>query len=254
MMQVQNRRAAFPVPFLQPAARRWRAMLALVAVCCLATRAAADDATPFNPSLPAKSRCQVAIAQLHPTQFAVGYREVEERGRNIAQKSPHKLKAYIEEHLPLVVVGPGGAPYLVDGHHLCLALCKFHVADRVEARIEANWRDLSPTEFWKKMKEHDWVYLYDCQGRGPLDPEELPKQVTELADDPYRALAWEVRKRGGYAKNSATFSEFRWANYFRTRIPLGSGESGFEQAVEAALKISHAPEAQALPGFSPDAR
>ena len=117
--------------------------------------------------------------------------------------------------------------------------------------MEANWRDLSKEEFWKKMKEHGWVYLYDNHGRGPLDPEKLPRTVTELSDDPYRALAWEVRKRGGYEKTTASFSEFRWANYFRARIPIGDGPRDFEQAIEAALKISHSAEAKDLPGYKP---
>lgn len=246
MRRFPNRRTAVSVPLLRQAVSRW---LALLAVCCGPTLAAA--AAPFDPRLPAQSRCQVAIAQLRPTQFAVGYREVDERGRRIARKDPQKLKAYIESRLPQVVIGPGDAPYLIDGHHLALALSKFHVAESVEARIEANWRNLSPAEFWRKMKERNWVYLYDHQGRGPLDPEKLPQRVTELADDPYRALAWEVRKRGGYKKTSATFSEFRWANYFRSRIPLGGGAGDFEQAIEAALRISHAPEAKDLPGFVP---
>src|ERR1035438_6592982 len=75
----------------------------------------AGDVVPYDPALPAKSLCQVAIESLRPTQFAVGYREVDERAKQIAQKSPKKLKAYVEEHLPLIVIGPGDQPYLIDG-------------------------------------------------------------------------------------------------------------------------------------------
>lgn len=226
-------------------------MVALLALAALSSLAVAGEVVPLIPSLPAKTRCQVAIADLHPTQFAVGYWEVDRRAENIATKSPKKLKSYLEEHLPLIVIGPGGTPYLIDGHHLSLAMQKGRGATTLEARVEANWRDLSKEEFWKKMKEHGWVYLYDNQGRGPLDPEKLPKKVFELSDDPYRALAWEVRKRGGYEKTTASFSEFRWANYFRTRIPIGSGPRGFEEAIEAAVKISHSSEAKGLPGYVP---
>ena len=107
----------------------------------------AGDVVPFDRALPVKSLCQVAITRLHPTQFAVGYREVDERAKEIARKSPKKLKAYVEAHLPLIVIGPGDQPYLVDGHHLALALLKTRVADSVEARVEANWRQLSPADF-----------------------------------------------------------------------------------------------------------
>ncbi len=224
--------------------------LAIVWLACFALARAAD-APPFNPSLPANSRCVVAIEAVRPTQFAVGYREVEERGRNIVGKSPKKLKKYMEEHLPLLVVGPGGVPYLIDGHHLALALLKQQITDRFEARIEANWRDLGPAEFWKNMQQHGWVYLYDNKGHGPLAPDRLPRKVTELTDDPYRALAWEVRKRGGYRKTDASFAEFKWAEYFRSRIPIGSAGGDFDRAIEAALKISHSPEARNLPGYDP---
>jgi hypothetical protein len=223
---------------------------AVVWLACFAL-ARAVDAPPFDPSLPAKSRCVVAIEAVRPTQFAVGYREVEERARNIVGKSPKKLKKYMEEHLPLLVVGPGGVPFLIDGHHLALALLNHRVGDHFEARIEANWRDLSPAEFWKNMRQHGWVYLYDNEGHGPLDPDRLPRKVTELTDDPYRALAWAVRKRGGYGKTKASFAEFKWANYFRSRIPIGSAPGDFDRAVEAALKISHLPEAKDLPGYDP---
>jgi hypothetical protein len=223
---------------------------AVVWLACLALARAADP-PPFDPSLPAASRCIVAIEAVRPTQFAVGFREVEERAQNIAGKSPKKFKKYMEEHLPLLVVGPGGVPYLIDGHHLALALLKQRVTDRFEARIEANWRDLSPAEFWKNMRQHGWVYLYDNKGHGPLDPDRLPRKVTELTDDPYRALAWEVRKRGGYEKTNASFAEFKWASFFRSRVTIGTSPGDFDRAIEAALKISHSSEAKDLPGYGP---
>jgi hypothetical protein len=209
----------------------------------------AGDLVPYDPALPVKSLCLVAIERLRPTQFAVGYREVDDRAKQIAQKSPKKLKAYVEEHLPLIVIGPGDQPYLIDGHHLSLALLKARVANSVEVRVEANWRHLSPAEFWNKMKEHGWVYLYDNRGQGPLDADRLPKTVTELTDDPYRALAWAVRKRGGLDKTNGSFDEFKWANFFRSRVPIGSQPGDFDRAVRAALKISHSSEAKDLPGY-----
>jgi hypothetical protein len=223
----------------------------LLAVFWLTTLAAADEVVPFDPALPAKSRCQVAIQKLRPTQFAVGFREVDERAENIARKSPKKLNAYLEEHLALIVIGPDDVPYLIDGHHLCLAMLKAKVGDAVVAQVEANWRRLGRDDFWRQMREHRWVYPYDNQGRGPLDPEAIPKTVTEMTDDPYRSLAWEVRKRGGYKKTADSFAEFKWANFFRARIPVGDGEGGFQRAIEAALNISHSAEAKGLPGYMP---
>ena len=192
----------------------------------------------------------MAIEAVRPTQFAVGYREVEERAQNIVGKSPKKFKKYMEEHLPLLVVGPGGVPYLIDGHHLALALLNHRVTDHFEARIEANWRDLSPADFWKNMQQHGWVYLYDNKGHGPLSPDRLPRKVTELTDDPYRALAWEVRKRG-IPEDQCVVRRIQMGQLLPQPDPDRPAPGDFDRAIEAALKISHLPEAKDLPGYDP---
>jgi hypothetical protein len=211
----------------------------------------ARELATFDPSMPPGTSCQVAIEKVHPTQFAVGYWEVKQRAANIVRHSPERLEFYEEEHLALLVVGPGGVPYLVDGHHLCLAMLKAGRGTTVEARVVANWRDLPVAEFWSKMRQSNYVYPYDNQGRGPLEVEKLPKKVTELTDDPYRSLAWAVRNRGGYQKTTVSFAEFQWANFFRRRITIGPKGGDFERAVQAALKISHTAEAKNLPGYTP---
>ena len=205
----------------------------------------------FDPALPAGSRCRVPIDKVHPTQFAVGYWEVDQRAASIAHKSHKELETYLKEHLALLVIGPGGEPYLVDGHHLCRAMLKARKGTTVEARVEANWRNLPSAEFWNKMRENNYVYPYDNQGRGPLDVAQLPKKVTELTDDPYRSLAWAVRDRGGFQPTTISFSEFQWANFFRKRIGIGPKPEDFNKAVNAALRISHAAEAKDLPGYTP---
>lgn len=211
----------------------------------------AADLTPFDPALPAQTHCLVPIEKLHPTQFAVGFKEVEIRAKNIARKNPAKLQDYLNEHLAQIVIGPEGEPYLIDGHHLALALQKTQKAEMVEAEVAANWRNMSREEFWKNMRERHWVYLYDHRGEGPLDPEKLPKKVSEMSDDPYRSLAWLVRKRGGYEKTTASFAEFKWAGFFRTRIALAGKSPDFKRAAEAALALCRTSEAKDLPGFKP---
>ena len=227
--------------------------VALVVLLWLCVPLLAGELAGFDPSMPPGTSCQVAIEKVHPTQFAVGYWEVKQRAANIARHSPQRLEIYEEEHVALLVVGPGGEPYLVDGHHLCLAMLKAGRGTTVEARVVANWRDLPVAEFWRKMRESNYVYPYDNQGRGPLEVEKLPKKVTELTDDPYRSLAWAVRNRGGFQKTTASFAEFQWANFFRKRIEIGPRTKDFEKAVKADLKISHSAEARNLPGYTPKA-
>ncbi len=227
------------------------AVTALVALLFFCVELLASEAARYDPSLPAGSFCRVAIKKLHPTQFAVGYWEVDQRAASIARKSPKELASYLKAHLALLVIGPGAEPYLVDGHHLCVALLKARKGKTVEARIEANWRSLSIAEFWSKMRGSNYVYLYDNQGRGPLDVTQLPKKITGLTDDPYRSLAWAVRDRGGFQRTMISFSEFQWANFFRKQIDIGPKPEDFNKAVEAALRLSHTVEAKDLPGYSP---
>ena len=67
----------------------WPLLLAVSAA------AAAAEAVPYSPALPEKSRCIVAIDALRPTQFCVGFWEVEQRGATIAKKKPAKLQEYL---------------------------------------------------------------------------------------------------------------------------------------------------------------
>jgi hypothetical protein len=211
----------------------------------------ASETAPYDPALPAGSLCSVEIAKVRPTQFTVGKWEVDRRAEHIAGLKPIKLQAYLEEHRSTIVIGPQGVPYLIDGHHLCSTLMKSKVRSTVDAKVAANLRNLAPAEFWTAMKKNDWVYLYDEKGRGPLETDRLPKTVADLADDPYRSLAWAVRDRGGWEKSPSSFAEFQWATFFRSRIKIENRPGGMEKAVEEALKISHSPEAKNLPGYVP---
>jgi hypothetical protein len=42
---------------------------------------------------------------------------------------------------------------------------------------------------------------------------DIPKRVSDLVDDPFRSLAGELRRAGGFAKDTTPFSEFLWADF-----------------------------------------
>jgi len=46
--------------------------------------------------------------------------------------------------------------------------------------------------------------------------------MADLADDPYRSVAGELRRQGGFAKDTTPFSEFLWADFLRRRIDRGA--------------------------------
>ena len=99
------------------------------------------------------------------------------------------------------------------------------------------------------MDSHNWLHPYDAEGKRQ-DWSALPRHVGKLADDPFRSLAGEVRRAGGYAKNNAPYSEFLWADFFRDRIKAHHVESKFDRAVAKAAELARGHEAAYLPGFS----
>ena len=66
------------------------------------------------------------------------------------------------------------------------------------------------------MLDNQLMHAYDADGRrrGFADSE----AVAALADDPFRSLAGELRRAGGFAKDTTPFSEFLWADFLRRRI------------------------------------
>jgi hypothetical protein len=214
--------------------------------------ATAADWVPFSSALPEGSRCIVDISMLHPTQFAVGYWEVERRAEKVVTKTPKKMEKYLQEHIGKVVVGPLGEPYIIDRHHLAFLMTKTGKSPTIYATVEANFASMPVDGFWKEMVKRKWAYLYDGRGKGPLDPHALPKNVKDLDDDPFRSLAWAVRERGGYHESREPFAEFRWADYFREKFSVETLHADMEQAIEDALKICHMPSAAGLPGYFKD--
>ena len=103
-------------------------------------------------------------------------------------------------------------------------------------------------------------------------PQTLPTHIKDLAFDPYRSLAWIVREQHGYLKNNVPFSEFKWANFFRTRVLLDqdilAGKHTFDnfafevdehgrleltdegrEVIDEAMFLGSSDEARGLPGF-----
>jgi hypothetical protein len=79
--------------------------------------------------------------------------------------------------------------------------------------------------------------------------DDLPRSIAGLADDPYRSLAGELRRAGGFAKDTTPFSEFLWADFLRRRLKRKALDANFEKAVERALTLAKSRDADYLPGW-----
>src|SRR6266404_200522 len=176
----------------------------------------------------------IPILSLHPTQMTVGMREVGEKRRRWREHESKKEQAKVlGKHMIPVVLGPGKRHYVVDHHHLARALHDEGVKDILVTVIG----DLTMVErdaFWGVMDNKRWVYPYDAKGER-RHFSDLPKSVTDLKDDPFRSLAGELRRAGGFAKDTTPFSEFLWADFLRRKLSRKSLEGNFAKAMEKAL-------------------
>jgi hypothetical protein len=191
------------------------------------------------------------VLDLKPTQFAVGMLEIDEKIKLVSSYSKKERKTFISDNIVPVIRAPGGELYVVDKHHF-LCVC-YHVGiKKVHVKIvkDLSKREISYSQFWKWMMKTRNSYPYCQFGEGPRKPYYLPRDVRGLADDPYRSLAWFVRKSGAFENSEKNFAEFKWANFFRKKKFLDrEGLAGFKKAAERAIQLAQSKEARKLPGY-----
>jgi hypothetical protein len=146
-----------------------------------------------------------------------------------------------------VIHGPKDRFYILDHHHLSLAL---HNEDVKEVQVSpvVDLRALSKEEFWVHVDNRAWVHPYDASGRR-RDFGDIPKSITGLKDDPFRSIAGELRRIGGFAKDTTPFSEFLWADFMRRRLSRSVVGNDFDKALKQAMKLAKSEEASYLPGW-----
>lgn len=188
------------------------------------------------------------LRQLRPTQITVGYAEVAQKRALWSGMDKGERHKFLDEHWFPAVRGPKDNYYIVDHHHLGRALLDESVSQCYLVLLK-DLGQLDKDEFWVVMDHNQWVHPYDARGRR-LTVAALPKTLEELADDPYRSLAGEVRHAGGFPKDATPFAEFLWADFFRRRIKLTQLQRDPDRALQAALTLCHSPEAAHLPGWS----
>ena len=189
----------------------------------------------------------VPIADLRPTQITVGFHEVEEKRKAWRQRSAGKGAAYLGTHMIPVIFGPKDRYYVTDHHHMARAMHEEGVKD-VLINVVADLRALDKESFWVVMDCRGWCHPYDAEGVRK-DFSAIPTSIADLVDDPFRSLAGELRRAGGYAKDVTPFSEFIWADFLRRRIKRRAVDKDFETALATALKLAKGMDATYLPGW-----
>jgi len=187
------------------------------------------------------------LAELRPTQITVGMREVAAKRREWRRKHGDKAGTFLAEHMVPVVLGPKERRYVIDHHHLARALHEEGVVS-IATTLVANLSKLDRNAFWVFLDNRGWMHPFDDKGRR-RDYDAIPQSIAELVDDPYRSLAGELRRAGGFAKDTTPFSEFLWADFLRRRIDRKEVETHFDRALAEALKLARGETADYLPGW-----
>ena len=187
----------------------------------------------------------VAVTDLCPTQITVGMREVREKRQR--WKEVRRKAEFLGSHLIPVIHGHRDRYYVIDHHHLALALEQEGV-EQVAITVVADLRKLDERSFWTYLDNRGWLHPYDDRGRR-RSHEELPRRLSGLVDDPFRSLAGELRRIGGFAKDTTPFSEFLWADFLRRRVKRKRIVNDFAAALEQAFQLAKSEESDYLPGW-----
>lgn len=199
-------------------------------------------------STPNPLLARALLKQLRPTQLSVGYAEVELKAQQWARLGKKERKSQLEHHVFPAVLGPGKNYYIVDHHHLGIALLDEGIEEVFVATLDdMSW--LEPAVFWRTMEFRAWCHPYDDRGKR-RDYRDLPRRLSQLKDDPYRSLAGLVRNAGGFAKDQAPFVEFLWADFFRPLVAAGLIKKDPQRATREGTLLARSNAARYLPGWS----
>jgi hypothetical protein len=187
----------------------------------------------------------VSIETLYPTQITVGMREVEAKRKH--WRGIGKQDEFLGKHLIPVIQGYKQRYYVIDHHHLSLALHQEGVK-KIAVTVIADLTMLDRDAFWTYLDNRGWVHPYDDKGRR-RSYEDIPRSINGLIDDPFRSLAGELRRAGGFAKDTTPFSEFLWADFLRRRVKRVRIEKNFTRALEQALQLARSDDSSYLPGW-----
>lgn len=122
----------------------------------------------------------VAILELRPTQMSVGLLEVQRKRAQWKHLPKEGEERYLGRHMVPVVVGPSNRLYLIDHHHLALALHEEGI-EHVLTVVQADLSHLPRKLFWTVMERYCWAHPFDAEGvRQP--PSAMPKSLLDLAE------------------------------------------------------------------------
>ncbi len=222
------------------------------------TALAAESPTTAYLQAKAGDIVQVTLADLRPTQPAIGFDQIyyklgryaadpakkfddacEANGQNKAKTTTAasrvddlasftctKTVGTKPEDMKTMVIGPAGKPYLTDGHHTFTSV--WETADggpqaKMWIKVQDNFATQDRATFFRTLRARNLMWLKDTANR-PTTPAELPLSLglrNGMGNDRYRSLVYFTRDIGYQQLTDATeFTEFYWGDWLRQRVNL----------------------------------
>lgn len=200
-----------------------------------------------------KSPALSALEEIHPTQFDYGLPRIKFLKNKFKEMDQEQLQAYLDQKPIPYVLGPDQRKYIIDHHHLSLALHE-HLAQNPRDELVVSFKQvedysrLTRSQFWQKMQQNKYVY---AKRKGvSLGVETLPSHISELKKDFYRGMAWVLIKADIIEKSPQPFAEFLWADQMRAHSRLDQTKWNLESIVEVFESMKSSPEKfEHLPGY-----
>lgn len=202
---------------------------------------------------------RVNTRELSATQASIGRFEVRMKADRFKLMSPSDILGYVEEKRqkgkPPQVVRGLGRYFVVDGHHTLTAIVEASGHRELTLELAADLSSLHDTSaFWGEMAQRH--FLYGKRLGEPVSPQAYPESLVDLDDDPFRSVAWLIRKMGAFDDLKQPYQEFLVADFLREHMRFTPSELWeYELACLRACELVRSPQAQAwaeagnLPGF-----
>lgn len=189
----------------------------------------------------------ISVLALRPTQPCVGMFEVMQKVAEYdAAIARGKERKWLKNHVVPVVKTADGSLYMMDRHHSSFAVF-----------LSPNSDKQLYYEIVEEIPEITEEFTHKCylRKRGEaIQFNDLPRNITELEDDPYRSIARLARLAGLFVKSKQYFAEFLWADFIRHHVPTDEVNAILENYHHAGLtdRFNHlcsSPDAASLPGY-----
>lgn len=197
---------------------------------------------------------RIDTRELAPTQCTIGAFEVRLKADRFRLMSPRDVDGYIEEKRddgkPVSLVKGLHRYFVVDGHHTLCAIVGSSEPRELYLDLVADFSGEDASGFWKQMRKAGFV-LEQSLG-APVKPEDFPERLPDLVDDPFRSVAWLIRKMGAFEDLKKPYQEFAVADFLRERLsfrPVHDHE--YELVSLRAFELMRSSEAKAYAEHEP---